>query len=169
MSDIRCYLGNYNLSAALPAQLELDGKALKDYFAEASVAPTGQPDINLILDDSRRGRVLNGDIPGQPTELFWLNRALRGLIADDDGTVPKQTIGLLFSDKYAPSTDMFGLMFTRGFADGGDMYAKPPRIGAVVFAQAIRDARKKDEDYSQQIAYDSLHELGHTFNLWHLP
>src|SRR6267142_2365214 len=117
MADIRCYLGNYNLSAALPEQLELDGKTLPIYFAEASASAAGQSAINLVLDDSRQPRVLNGDFPAQPTELFWLNRALRGLIADDDGKVPKQTIGLLFSDKYAPSNDMFGLMFTRGFAD----------------------------------------------------
>lgn len=167
-TDILCYLGAYNLSTSLPERLELDGKALPSYFAEASRSPTGVPDINLTLDNSRRQRILNADCPGQATELLWLNRALRGLIADADGKVPERTIGLLFADKYAPSDDMFGLMFTRGFADGGDLYAKPPRIGAVVFAKAIRDARTADADFNQQVAFDCLHELGHIFNLWHV-
>ena len=27
--------------------------------------------VNLVLDNSRRQRVLNSDCPGQPTELLW--------------------------------------------------------------------------------------------------
>jgi len=165
---IRCYLGTYNLTTALPATISLNGRPPSAYFAEASSRANRTPDINLILDSSRQTRILNADSPGQPTELFWLNRALRGLIGDADGKVPGNTIGLLFADHYAPDPDMFGLMFTRGFSDGGDIFAKPPRVGAVVFAGAIREKRKQDTDYADQVGFDSIHELGHIFNLWHV-
>ncbi|MES2705004.1 MAG: hypothetical protein V4726_00215 [Verrucomicrobiota bacterium] len=95
-----------------------------------------------------------------------LQEALVQLTGNPSGG-PVSHLGLLFSNVYAPRKGLFGFMFDGDFdvwQQGGQ--GGSPREGCAVFLDAIGKIRSPGE-YLDQVAFTSVHELGHLFNLHH--
>lgn len=87
----------------------------------------------------------------------------------DDQTI--QNICVIFAPSYAGLSGAFGLMFDRGFTtidDGNSdpIYLSQPRQGCAVFLDTIRSQRSAEE-FSSEVLFTTVHELGHVFNLQH--
>ncbi|MDF5817248.1 hypothetical protein P4M26_26680 [Pseudomonas aeruginosa] len=106
---------------------------------------------------------------GQPVTPLRLHQALAQVLGNTT-QLPVQNIGLLFAHSYQPAPRIFGLMFDLGFRtpedQAVDMFTQVPRQGCVVFLGAIAAARAGAE-FDRQVAFTSVHEVGHVFNLIH--
>lgn len=163
--QIHCYLGRFHPHQELPPEpWLLDGRTISQYFAEAS-----KNDIELVVDESRIDRNLVEGNPNRSATSYNLNKALNILIGNGDEDFPQlepDTIGLLFASHSADETGLFGLMFNGTFS-GDSSYKDFQRQGAAVFVETIR-AERPEAEVAVQILVDSIHEIGHIFNLWHV-
>ena len=139
---------------------------LGNYVAEH----IGRGSANVIqLLPSALSSVPQGVPQGQAVTPLRLHQALAQILGNTT-QLPVQNIGLLFAHKYQPETSIFGLMFDLGFRTLEDpavgMFTQVPRQGCVVFLGAIAAARSGAE-FDRQVAFTSVHEVGHVFNLIH--
>lgn len=74
---------------------------------------------------------------------------------------------LLFGDQFQTRPGVLGFMFDSGFT-GSERRDRAPRQGAAVFLGSIRGNRPSDTQFSREVLYTAMHELGHMFNLWHV-
>jgi hypothetical protein len=163
--QIHCYLGRFRPHQELPSRpWLLDGRTITQYFAEAS-----SNDIDLVVDESRIDRDLVDGNPNRSASAYDLNKALNILIGNGDEYYPKlepDTIGVLFAPHSNDDPGVFGLMFNGAFS-GDSSFKDFQRQGAVVFVETIR-AKRPEAEVTAQILVDSIHEIGHVFNLWHI-
>jgi hypothetical protein len=77
----------------------------------------------------------------------------------------------MLADRFGPRRTALGLMFDPGFRSGlsDPTFNAVPREGCAVFLDAIRDLRGGGAAYQQEVAFTTVHEIGHVFNLWHIP
>jgi hypothetical protein len=106
-----------------------------------------------------------------------LHEALETVCANPPGQFPIPHLGLIFGSRYAPRPGVFGAMFDTGFVDADQAgipisFRGVPREGCAVFIEAIRDRRPGTAadptgNFDRQVAFTTIHELGHIFNLQH--
>lgn len=173
MKTINCFVGVLKAGLNLPPNTFVrGGKTIADCFREGSITASGLPDIDLVVDDSRKDKCrISSQIA---TDTFQLQKALSKLT----GNLPitgegVDNIGLIFADRFSAHDTVWGLMFDYGFnpqgqeAVGGNFIAVP-REGCAVFLDPIRAARISDADFHDEVFFTAVHELGHVFNLWHI-
>jgi hypothetical protein len=95
--------------------------------------------------------------------LLWLNQ--------NPPAGPVSNICVLFAGLYQPMPGAFGMMFDRGFATGDDpndapVFTAQPRQGCAVFLGAIT-ANRAANQVADEMAFATVHETGHIFNLQH--
>lgn len=158
MAKLTCRLAAMAPGLAIPVPLQLLNETIAAYF---SVATQGR--LRLDLDTSRLHSPLgtNGRV-----RTFDLHEAVYTL-GNKNG--PVQTIGVFFADRYAADETMIGLMFDHEFNPSHTALAVT-REGCAVFAGAIRARHPNDPAaVAAGIAHATIHELGHVFNLGHVP
>ncbi len=176
---ITCQMGRLRNDLALPDRLDLLGSPLDDYFRQGSQVDRAAPAIDLRFDTSRQDHSL---LPsGEPTTTQSLNAQLELLTGvDRRERGPVSTIGVIFADFHELNVHghddrpIFGAMFDVGFAPAhpnivdSERFWGQPRNGCAVFLKAIAEHRK-GEAFDREVLFTTIHELGHVFNLWHLP
>jgi len=104
----------------------------------------------------------------QAVSAYYLHSQLSAVTGDK---VDPPTIAVLYASSYAISTPgVLGVMFDRGFTTGDDPNPvhEPSRLGCAVFLNTIREVRGAGAAFGEEAVFTTLHELGHTFNLWHV-
>jgi hypothetical protein len=134
-------------------------QTLEEVYADAS-----DRDIELRSD----GRAL--DSPENPdlemVDQFVLQDALDKL-TQNSGNRRVERLGILYANKFRQRPAIFGMMFDTAFrGDPGPNIGVLPREGCAVFLDAIA-AHHQDDSYARQVAFTTVHELGHVFNLQH--
>jgi hypothetical protein len=82
------------------------------------------------------------------------------------GNTRVERLAVIYASRYAPRPTVFGIMFDTSFrGEPGPAIGFLPREGCAVFLDAIGDHHQ--EDYFDQAAFTTVHELGHVFNLQH--
>lgn len=169
MSQLHCALGY--MSSNLPqaeTPLKLAARALEEIFAEASSTAQG-PAIQLQFGDPS---LLRNVPPGSVTALD-LHQGLHSLLGNPIVAKRVDKIGVLFAHSYEARPSLFGVMFDRGFATDDDPnnafeFTNVPREGCAVFLGAIHAKRPSEQDFQAEVAFTTVHELGHVFNLGHI-
>lgn len=169
-AGITCYLGEFRLGGNSPSINELlvhptsgstPSQTLSGVFLQAS----GPAALGVALDLSRRDSVAG--IPHfKSVSVADLSAALDKLLSG--ATQP--AVGLLLADYFEPDPSQYGAMFDLDTHDA----IVSPRQGCVIFvtaiAQALQDAGiSEPQALLEFTAYTAIHELGHAFNLWHVP
>jgi hypothetical protein len=167
--------------AYLEAAQPIPDEFLRDLFTKASqyfhAASSGA--IELLFSGQPIPRLQFPPAPTDPTTVTAarLHTALR-LVAPNSSR-PVKRIGLIFARAYHffPD-DVLGIMFDRGFVtqdDPASSFTSIAREGCAVFVDAIIKARTVSGNPSlsaqqirEEIAFTTIHELGHVFNLGHL-
>lgn len=100
---------------------------------------------------------------------FKLHRALERVVGrQKSGRV--KNIGLLIADRFYHRPKYYGLMFDQDFDPSGmDRAAVTAREGCAVFLGGISDGRESKQEALTEFMFTSVHELGHVFNLQHVP
>lgn len=176
---ITCQLGRLRENLALPDRLDLLGRPLDDYFRQSSRVGRTAPAIDLRFDTNRQDSSLLKS--GEPTTTQNLSAQLELLTGvDHRETGPVSTIGVIFADFHELNVHghddrpIFGAMFDVGFAPthpgivDSERFWGQPRNGCAVFLNAIANHRQ-GEAFDREVLFTTIHELGHVFNLWHLP
>lgn len=168
MAELTCILGKLTGDLTLPSlPLAVSGKDIREHFSIGS-----DRDIDLIIDESR----LNEELyPGRHTvEAFYLHKALKRLTQNPSNVEKVDRIGVVFAGRYKHKPDAFGVMFDEGYPtkddqdfNTGEGFTDVPREGCAVFLGAIAAARHRPDDYAMEVAFTTIHELGHIFNLHH--
>jgi len=146
--------------------LTLDGKSISEIFQEGS-----SQDIALTVDVSQLATDLD---PAQRTvSSLDLHEGLRRLTHNPTTSGPIARIGLIYAGQYQNHPEILGLMFDRGFSTVDDQstgFQAVPREGSAVFLDSIAAFRKsKSAAVEQETKFTTIHELGHIFNLEHMP
>jgi hypothetical protein len=162
---LNCIIGRM-VDVALPAWVQAGASELADVFRQESGG-----DIRLTVDSSAAGQ-LQQTSPG-PSAAYYLHRATQRLTRNRPSARPVRNIAILFASSYSyhGASNVFGLMFDRGFTTADDPNEEPtriPREGCAVFLDTIRRHRQGHADYERESLYTTIHELGHVFNLVHL-
>jgi hypothetical protein len=169
MSQLRCLLGF--MSTGLPQvanPLTLAADRLERFFERASVS-NGQAAIELRFEGPSQVR----NVPAGPVTALDLHNGLQSLLNNPLATKQVDRVGVLFAHSYAARPALFGVMFDRGFATEDDPndafeFVNVPREGCAVFLGAIRAKRATEQDFQAEVAFTTIHELGHVFNLGHI-
>jgi hypothetical protein len=163
-AKIRCFVGSWRTAVDPDNKFSFGGKSVPKHFAQASsLTADGRPDVDLKLDLSRLSLGLNTNNPHERAEAYWLAEGLKQLLRPGGESPRPDVVGVILTDYYHPKPTIFGAMFTPAFKSG-----ILPRSGAAVFVNRIRDCRPDERDFSEQLTYTIIHELGHLFNLWHI-
>jgi hypothetical protein len=142
----------------------LNGSTIAQHLAGAAINAAGSPVIDVAIGDTSSS--LGPGASG--VDLFELHNALRNLTSNIVGQ-PVSSLGLVLAGRFAPRPHAFGFMFDLGFGESGDVsFHVFPREGCAVFVDAIREHRPVSADFHTQVAFTTIHELGHLFNLWHI-
>jgi hypothetical protein len=101
-----------------------------------------------------------------------LHGVLAKVAGNPPGSWPVPNLGLLYAPFYRPNPSVYGLMFDKGFDDETDPHPetidhRQPREGCAVFLGAIRETGLDPEDFERQVAFTTVHEVAHLFNLQH--
>jgi len=169
MSQLHCALGYMSTNlpqAAIP--LKLATRALEEIYAEASSTAQG-PAIQLQFGTPSVLR----NVPPGPVTALDLHQGLHALLGNPIVAKRVENIGVLFAHSYEARPSLFGVMFDRGFATDDDPnnafeFTNVPREGCAVFLGAIRAKRPSDQDFQAEVAFTTVHEIGHVFNLGHI-
>ncbi|MDB6104575.1 MAG: hypothetical protein JWO52_4574 [Gammaproteobacteria bacterium] len=158
MPDVRCLVADLNLATGAPhiTNLLLAQRGAGDYFVDGS----GPAAVRVVFDWSRRG-LFPGLVSLNGVNDFHLNQALPKLLGSAAPQAPAR-IGLFLADLYQPAPDQYGLMFD--FAPVPGYFG--PRQGCAVFLTALQ-LNSDPTSFADFLAFTAIHELGHTFNLWH--
>ncbi|MGC4041932.1 MAG: hypothetical protein QM710_14405 [Flavobacterium sp.] len=171
MLTINCYVGFLRPILRIP-HLLLQNRSITEYFAMGSMDGAGNPGLNLVIDEM--SRISHCQIPAdRPTTPFYLHDGLARLTQNPPYNHDIHNIGLIIADRFKPRPGLLGMMFDMGFNPAGIEPVSPyftsvPREGCAIFTDAIRDIRPSQEDYSKEVVFTAIHELGHVFNLWHI-
>ena len=157
--QIECVVVTLNPQAERLVQpFRLGEKAIEDYFLEAS-----DGDIGMTLNYDAIDQPLQSAAGAEP---FDLNFFMDSVLGNADA--PARKIALVLADFWLGHGGTVGLMFDLGF-NAGAAATRLPREGAAVFLSTIRNHRASDEDFALEAMFTAVHELGHVFNLGHLP
>jgi hypothetical protein len=101
-----------------------------------------------------------------------LQAVLQEIATNPPSVWPVPRLGLIYAPFYRPKPGVYGLMFDRGISDPFDPTVDPAshrqaREGCAVFLGAIHQTGLERDDYENQVAFTTVHELGHVFNLEH--
>lgn len=99
-----------------------------------------------------------------------LQAQLWRITGNQRGVWPVPCLGLVYAPSWAASKSVYGLMFDRGFSESvdpvdGEHFHSAPREGCAVFLGAISSTGLAADQYQKQVAFTTVHELGHVFNL----
>jgi hypothetical protein len=166
MATITCYPADYNLPPGVNyGALTLRGHAAADYFAQAG----GQANLQMVFDWSRRNALPRPpDIRGLYDQ--DLLHGLTTLLAPNGGA--PLNIGLIFGNNFlngqGQAVPQYGVMFDLD-VQGSLM----PRQGCAIFLGPLiltaQAAGLDAQGLAEFVAFTVIHELGHAFNLWHVP
>ena len=163
--DIKCYVGTLDPTLPVPhLPWALDGTLAEEYFSRASGTS-----ISITVDFDRINRDLIGVTTTGSEDLLTLHHALNILIGNRKDYSPRfdpNTIGLIFADRCKSFPGIYGLMFNAPFYVGDTTFQHTYRQGAAIFLSEIAE-HIAAKDFLGQVMFDVVHELGHTFNLWH--
>jgi hypothetical protein len=163
--SVDCFVGRFRSGLPDPGiDLPTLGRVIADGFGFASRGSDGNDNIRIGFNANR------ADVPvagmNLPTDTLRLQQALQLLINQQPDPTQPRRIGLLLADVFAERPSVFGLMFDQDFVG-----TSPPREGCAIFLQAIQQRRAAEgaEAFTREVRFTAIHELGHVFNLWHLP
>lgn len=165
---VSCRIGHTRANLPFPGVSNASLKtAIENAFRRASYRGTSRPpNVKIHVTAEYRSRALLPENAGSTTAN--LLRSLRNLIGNQTSNGPAK-IGLLLADRFV------GRPFTFGYMIDGDIHqsSNPAREGCVVFLHPLIQARRQGQTRAQAAAirreyvFTCIHELGHTFNLWH--
>jgi hypothetical protein len=167
--QITCVLGQVGQTTFKPDfPLRFQDKAVEQHFAEAS-----KRDIDLTIDNSHLNDIFRPE--RQTVDATVLHLMLSMLTGNSVSTVrPLTRISVIFAGAYKNHESVYGVMFDRGVPQPDDPRVTPsfhaiPREGCAIFLDAIaRSVGDANENLRQaEVAYATIHELGHVFNLIH--
>jgi hypothetical protein len=170
---IECKLARIGKGLDVPPEVT-DPSFLAGIFASNST-----DDIQLTVDSS--------PLKGSPyykgldaVQAYYLHDVLSKVtgISPNNALTKVTTIAVIFANSYGSpehpeEVGAFGLMFDRGFVTDDDpsnagQFVNQRRIGCAVFLDAINAGRNNNsEDYTKEVCFTTVHELGHVFNRMH--
>jgi hypothetical protein len=163
---IDCVLGATTQASEVVRAALGNGAVIAEAFAEGS-----DGNIEVTVDLSRLDSPL---APGAgPVEAYDLHEALAELTKNPKKPGRVSRVAVIFADSYGPESEALGVMFDRGFTTFDDpndtaLYTGVPREGCAVFLGAIGMFRNHDpQAVAEEICFNTMHELGHVFNLPH--
>lgn len=165
VAEIECTVALHNSAARVPNCFG-DLSWLADCFAEAS--------RNAIrLRFNNRSGAPHYDDPSAKTSSYELNDLTRVLTGNPINLNRVDHVALIVANKYKAKESVFGIMFDLGFSRPGEVvnpdFKAVPREGCAIFTGAIAERRLTREEFEDECKYASTHEMGHIFNLPHLP
>jgi hypothetical protein len=166
MRQITCLVAGLRPLAQTPTlPIQVAGADPGSFFSTASSELTGHPILRIEFDYTRFG-----SLPQTPdANPLSLHLALRALTGNPVTRRPVACVGLLLADRFTPRPTVLGMMFDPGFDSGvtDETFNRVPREGCALFLDAILQLRGHHA-YDKEIAFSTVHELGHVFNLWHM-
>lgn len=163
--SLRVFVGQFDDVQVQWPPPALNGSSIAQHLATAATHNGGSPVIDVDVD------AIPGSLGPGPDQLgvFELHDALRQLTSNTIGQ-PVSSLGVVLARQFTHRPAAFGLMFDVGFGEAGDAsFNSLPREGCAIFVGAIRARRQSPPGaFDTQLAFTTIHELGHVFNLWHL-
>ena len=125
---------------------------------------------DIVLKCTGPDLISNPLAPGQQCFAVDLHNQLL-LINQNPPGLPVQRICVIYADNYLGLSNVFGIMFDRGFTTQDDQNSAPifladPRQGCAVFLGSIASHRQGTECSTEGL-FTTIHEVGHIFNLQH--